>query len=163
MAYRVKQFACAFATRLRPQERTEVENLLNPDELALFYGMSRPALHHSLRVFRKLRMECPDDAQLLAAALLHDVGKGRMSIAHRVAVVLLEASRPDVLEAIASREGPGWRRGFYEHQHHPDLGAEMVRRAGSGQRVVELIRHHHTADLDGLLGLASLRMADEGS
>lgn len=163
VAYRVKQFACAFATKMRPLERAEVENLLNRGELALFDGMSKPAVRHSLRVFRKLRRLYGDDSHLLTAALLHDVGKGRVSIAHRVAVVLLEAAWPAMLDRIGSSDGLGWTRGFYEHQHHSELGAEMARRAGSQPRVVDLIRYHHAGVQQGPPGLAVLRMADEGS
>lgn len=162
-AYRVKQFASAFAIRMLPRERAVVEGLLSPGELALFYSMGHPALRHSLRVFRRLRRQGLHDRQLLAASLLHDVGKGRISMAHRVAAVLLEASWPGLLDRMALPQGPRWRRGFYEHQHHPELGAELARGAGSDPRVVDLIRYHHADGQREPPGLAALRMADEGS
>lgn len=162
MAYRVKQFAWAFAIRMRPQERAEVEGLLSPGERALFYRMGRPARRHGLQVFRHLRRQGYQDRQLLAAALLHDVGKGRVTLAHRVAAVLLEALWPGLLARVASPQG-GWRQGFYRHRYHAELGAEMAHRAGSHPRIVALIRHHHQDGQPGPPGLADLRLADEGS
>lgn len=163
MAYRVKQFACALITRMRPQERAEIEGLLTPEETALFFGMTRPAIRHGLRVFRHLRWSGSNDRELLAAALLHDIGKGQVGLAHRVAVVLLEAACPALLLRIGSKNDPRWRRGFHRHCLHPELGAELARQAGSQSRVVELIRYHHASVQNGPPGLAVLRMADEGS
>ncbi|MDO8690568.1 MAG: HD domain-containing protein [Dehalococcoidia bacterium] len=163
VAYRVTQFARAFTTKMGPQEPAELERLLNHDELALFYGMSKAALRHGLLVFRQLRRQGCDDSQLLTAALLHDVGKSRVSLAHRVVGVLLGMIWPTSICRMASANGRGWRRGFYEHLYHPELGARMVLQAGSQPRVVELIRRHHAGVEGGPQGLSALRMADEGS
>jgi len=163
VAYRVTQFARAFTTRMGPQEPAELERLLNPEELALFYRMSKPALRHGLLVFRRLRQLGCDDDQLLTAALLHDVGKRRVSLAQRVMGVLLGAVWPTSIYKMASPNGHGWRRGFYEHLYHPELGAGLALQAGSHPRVVELIRHHHTGGEGAPQGLSALRTADEGS
>lgn len=163
VAYRVKQFASAFTVRMRPQEREEVTNLLLPEELALFYGMRRPALRHALQVYRLLRLQGTPDRDLLAAALLHDVGKGRVTVAHRVAAVLLETSAPALLDRIASPMGPRWRQGFFFHRHHAELGAELVERAGSNPTVVALVRDHHREGRASVPGLTELQKADEDS
>lgn len=163
LAYRARQFARAFTVKVHPQEWIEVERLLSPGELALFYGMTGSALRHGLAVYRHLRRMGTQDRDLLAAALLHDVGKGRLTVAHRVAAVVLEAIRPGQLKRVASPQGPGWRRGLYDHLHHQELGAELAQRAGSSAVVVDLIRHHHQDGRQGPPGLAALQMADEGA
>jgi len=163
VAYRVKQFATAFTVQMRPQERTEVESLLSPGEMGLFYGMRRAARRHSLQVYRHLRRRGQQDRYLLAAALLHDVGKGRVTIAQRVAAVLLMAYAPALLNRLATPGGPRWKRAFYYHGHHAELGAELVKRAGAHPSVVALVENHHKDARGGPPCLAALREADENS
>lgn len=163
VAYRVRQFATAFIVQWRAQEKAEVVGILSPGELALFYGMRRAALRHSLQVYRHLRRRGIQDRDLLAAALLHDVGKGQVTLAHRVAAVLLKATLPGWLDRLAGPAGPRWKRAFYFHRHHAKLGAELVERAGSQPRVVALVENHHRPGLEDPPGLAALREADEDS
>lgn len=164
VAYRVRQFATAFTVRMRPHERVEVESLLGPGEEALFYHVKRAARRHSLQVYRQLRCRGIQDRYLLAAALLHDVGKGRVTIAHRVAAVLLEAVVPALLDSLATSQGPRWKRAFYYQRHHAELGADLVQRAGAHPMVVALVGNHHKGGQEGgPPGLADLRQADEDS
>lgn len=163
LAYRAGQFVRAFALRWRPQERAELEGLLSSGELAIFYGMRASAQRHGLAVYRNLQRQGVEDRDLLAASLLHDVGKGRLSLAYRVAVVVLEAVWPELLEGLAAPSGRWWGKGFYEQIHHEELGAELARQAGSSPLLVDLIRHHHQAGGQGPPGLAALRTADEGA
>jgi hypothetical protein len=102
--------------------------------------------------------------------LLHDVGKtakqpGRLRLWHRVAVVLLRALQPGLLErlgelpsesfappdAIGShgqRHGrfqwncESWRVPFFVQKHHAAISAELAREAGCSAESVELILHH---------------------
>ena len=161
MAYRVKQFASAFTVHMRPEEWTEVKALLRPEELGLFCDMSRSALRHGLQVHRHLIRQGAVDRDLLVAALLHDVGKRRVTLAHRVTAVLLEAAMPRLLDRLALPQGPRWRQGFHEHRHHAEIGAELARGAGCHSRVVYLIQHHHEDGRQDPPGLAALRAADE--
>ncbi len=105
-----------------------------------------------------MRGQGKDD--LLTAALLHDAGKGRIAIWHRVAYVLLEAASPPLLRRLAMPgDGPGWRQALDRCHRHPELGAQLAEEAGSSGIAVALIREdseHAPREL-----LAALKAADE--
>ncbi len=115
---------------------------------ALFFTMSRNDQRHSLTVYRALRERGCGDADLLAAALLHDSGKGggRTPFVIRPAVVLLRAFAPGVLRWLARSPHPWFRRPFYYAWRHADVGADLAAQAGLPPRVVTLIRTHHQPD-----------------
>ena len=120
---------------------------LPPQALDLYRAMPSQDRQHASNVFRTLEQEGYDDPDLLAAALLHDVGKGvpprgGLRLWHRVAVVLMRAFWPGLLERIGQEERDGWRRPFYIQLHHPALGAELARQAGCSPITVGLIRRH---------------------
>lgn len=153
--YRVQQFARAVGAWFRPDgaDETLLARYLAPDAVALFRTMPHYDQQHALRVAQTLRAQGQDDADLLAAALLHDVGKSasggpgasrvsRLRLWHRVATVLMRALRPGLLEQIGRDEPGSWRRAFYVQQHHAALGAELARRAGCSARTEALIRDH---------------------
>src|SRR3954454_2831789 len=98
--YRVYQFFRSLRPRpLDSDDRRILETILPPAGRALFATMSRNDQRHSLTVYRSLRVRRCDDADLLAAALLHDVGKGagRVPLWARPPVVLLRRFAPDAL------------------------------------------------------------------
>ena len=132
----------------------------------LFRAAPRYDQQHALRVLRTLQEQGHNSPDLMAAALLHDVGKtalrpGSLRLWHRVAVVLMRAVEPDLVQRIGAKEEQGWRRPFYVQQHHAALGARLAQEAGCSARTVELISLHEDpprlAD-DPLL--AALKAAD---
>lgn len=154
--YRSRQFFGSVRPRIDETLRTEAFALLNDGERAVFESMTPRDQQHCLAVYRKLLDEGNDDRDLLVAALLHDAGKGRIELWHRVAYVVLAAATPGLLDRVVRPgEGPGWREALYRCHHHPELGAELARDAGSSDRVVRLIREED----DALLG--TLHAADE--
>ncbi len=84
------------------------------------------------------------DPDLLAAALLHDVGKIRTHffLPEKVLVVLVKAGAPRLYRRWGSGPAGGWRRPFAVSVQHPAWGAEMVAAAGGSPLTVELIRRH---------------------
>jgi putative nucleotidyltransferase with HDIG domain len=170
--YRVRQFARAASAWLRPdstgRERPgepALERYLPAAGLALFRAMPAYDRAHARAVFDSLRRAGHTDPDLLAAALLHDAGKtvhprGRLSLWHRVAAVLVRAWRPALLARAGNEGAEGWRRPFFVQVHHAELGAELAREVGCSARTVALIRHHE--DPPGLNDplLAALQAAD---
>lgn len=158
--YRSRQFFGSVRPRIDADLRAEAFRLLREPERRLFATMTLRDQQHCLDVYRRLRQQGHDDPDLLAAALLHDVGKGRIALWHRVAYVLLEARVPALLRRLAvPGEGQGWRQALYRCRHHPELGAELAREAGSSDQVVALIRADARASPDGRL--MALQAADE--
>lgn len=139
--YRVRQYARGIAARVRPQEAAAVRALLSPAELALFLGMRRRDQRHSLDLFHALAAEGAS-SDSLAAALLHDVGKGDLHDWQRVAFVLLEAVRPGLGRRLEAESGAPWRTGLWRLRRHARLGAERLAAAGCAPRVVEIVMAH---------------------
>jgi putative nucleotidyltransferase with HDIG domain len=165
--YRVRQFVQAAGAWIRPEDAREIRRYLSPAAVELFQSMPRYDQQHALHVLRTLQGRDYTDPDLLAAALLHDVGKtvrqtGALQLWHRVAVVLMRAFRPGLLERIGRDRAGSWRQPFYVQQHHAAIGAELARAAGCSARTVELILHHEdrsSQERDPLL--AVLRAADD--
>ncbi len=99
---------------------------------------------HALKVLRTLRTMGQTNQDLLAAALLHDVGKSRyrLRLWERPAVVVMRAWLP----AAAQRWGKGsattWKRPFVIYEQHSGWGAEIAAAAGCSPLTVWLIREH---------------------
>lgn len=144
--YRIYQLWRSLAvTGLNDDDRAILSATLPPDGENLFATMSRNDQRHSLTVYRALRAAGCDDGDLLAAALLHDSGKGngRVPLWVRPPVVLLRAFAPGMLRFLARAPRPWWRRAFYNAAHHATIGAELAAAAGLSPRIVLLIRTHH--------------------
>jgi hypothetical protein len=147
--YRVQQFLSAVNSWVRP-DRGDLDlarEFLPPEALDLFGAMPRYDRRHALDVLGTLRRERHTEPDLLAAALLHDVGKTAhdrdpLRLWHRVIVVLLRALAPGRLAAFARDEPGSWRQPFFVQQNHAAIGAELALRAGCSRATAELIRRH---------------------
>src|SRR5205085_1102272 len=148
-----------FVAPLSVGEYEEVSQWLPAAALALFKTMSPADQRHSLRVCRGLQGWQADGWQadgcrdMLAAALLHDVGKaqGRVPFWTRPAIVLGKKLAPRILErlvvypgtqGVATMSLPGWRRALSYAWYHAEVGAELAAEAGLSQRAVLYIRTH---------------------
>ncbi len=151
--YRVRQFWQGLAARVSPEEHALVAAALPPAALAIFTRMPVDAQRHSLNVLYAVRRAGIVDADLDAAALLHDAGKlaadeagVRLSPWLRGPLVLLEAWAPAILRRAAHADpARGWRYAVYVHFEHPRLGAEQARQAGCSELTCRLIAHHQDA------------------
>src|SRR5436305_14987586 len=101
-----------FVAPLAAGEYGEVSQWLPAAALALFKTMSPADQWHSLRVCRGLQAHGCRDRDMLAAALLHDVGKagGRVPFWTRPVIVLGRMCAPRLLSRVAvdprDRRGP---------------------------------------------------------
>jgi hypothetical protein len=161
--HRVRQFFSAAFARVRPSDRALVERHLSPAQMALFWHMARCDQRHALDVLQTLCQAGHHDETLLQVALLHDVGKaaGKLTIWHRVAVVLLQRFAPERLACLAA-DGRGWKAPFAAHVRHAQVGAQWAMDAGCPAAVGELIYRHHDPDPEGEL-LVALQWADRQS
>jgi putative nucleotidyltransferase with HDIG domain len=170
--YRVRQFVQYAGARLGPTERQAIATRLGPALNGLFHQMSPAEQAHAYRVAQALLAAGHSEPDLIAAALLHDVGKVRAPLAlwERTLVVLCGKLAPRLAERLgqSSNGARGLRRPFVTASQHAAWGADMVRQAGASDRVVALIRCHQstpspTPRSDEERWLAALRRADESS
>jgi hypothetical protein len=162
LGHRVGQFIGHLTARVDPAEEAGARHLLPDAAWPLFAAMPTPDRRHALNVAAHLLAAGQADPDLLAAAMLHDVAKGRrMRLWHRVAGVLLAAIAPRLLARLASPDERSWRYPFHLYLHHSALSAEAALHAGCSPRTAGLIRGD--PDLSDASLLAALRRADEVS
>ncbi len=141
-----------FVPPLEPMDYVEVQRWLPPSALPLFKSMGVADQQHSLRVCRGLQARGCHEEAMLAAALLHDVGKaqGRVPFWARPAIVVGKLVSPRLLQKVAvnplSHEGQRaalWRSSLGYAWWHAEVGAELAAAAGLSERSVLYIRTHH--------------------
>jgi hypothetical protein len=171
-AYRVRQFIHAATAWIRTSGVDEafIASYLPPRAVDLFLAMPYYDQQHALKVLETLKHQGYDDPDLMAAALLHDVGKsvspvGKSRLWHRVATVLGHALWPDLLERLSQEDpGGGWRQPFYIQKHHAALSAQLAQEAGCSSVTVGFIRRHEEpASQTDDPWLAALRAADSAN
>jgi putative nucleotidyltransferase with HDIG domain len=129
--------------------------------LALFERQHPRDVVHTANTARWLLARGHRDSNLIAAALLHDAGKGQQRRRDRVAVVVAQWVRLQRIAASPSSRIE-MRRAAYRSIVHSAVGADHLRTAGAPGHVVELVRKHHAkAGDDGMLAL--LQQADAAS
>jgi hypothetical protein len=133
----------------------EVARWLPPSAFPLFRSMSHADQQHSLRVCRGLQARGCTEPDMLAAALLHDVGKaqGKIPFWVRPAIVLGKKLAPRRLAGVAAdprtavaQRYPHWRRALGFAWWHAEVGADLALAAGLSQRSALYIRTHHQPD-----------------
>lgn len=141
-----------FVAPLTAEDYTEVERWLPVPALALFRTMSNADQQHCLRVCRGLQARNCEERDMLAAALLHDVGKaeGRVPFWTRPVIVIAKRLWPVWLERVTvapelieHAQVPSWRRELSYAWWHAEVGARMAERAGLSELSVLYIRTHH--------------------
>ena len=166
MFRRAWQFFRALFAPVRQDEYDLVNARLPPARAALFRRMARCDQRHCLDVFYTLYEAGYRDDALLQAALIHDTGKSvqprvarRLTIVHRVAVVLMHRFAPGWLSGLAV-DRPGWKAPFAVHARHAQLSAQWAAEAGCPPDVVACIRGHHDPNPENERS-AALLWADE--
>lgn len=164
----VRRFLGSLAPRrLGADECTWVAGHLSAAEADLFDRMGRADQRHALGVAQRAVGALGDEAgaPVVAAALLHDVGKvesGLGTYGRVMATLSARVAGRDMAEAWSQTSGMTRRIGLY--LRHEELGAEMLELAGSDPLTVALVRGW--SDPDGVPAappgvLPALRAADD--
>jgi hypothetical protein len=141
--YRVRQVVRGLRPHLSPADVAVARSLLSEREFLLFLHAAPRDQRHSMDLHDLLTREVPDASRdLLAAALLHDVGKGALATWHRVAFVLFEAGAPALGQRLEAERGARWRQALWRLRHHARLGAEVLAATGSSPRVIAIVAAH---------------------
>jgi hypothetical protein len=121
---------------------------MTPGEIGLWRRMSGADRRHAVGVARRVDADAgpssPADRPVLAAALLHDVGKidsGLGPVRRAAATVAAMVWGYDAARAWRRRRGPVGRVGRY--LCHDDIGAELLAAAGSDALTIAWAREHH--------------------
>lgn len=122
------------------------QEYLSSKELTAFRAMSRAEQLHSVQVLRiVLEQKAQTPRTLAAAALLHDVGKGRYHLAvwQKTFAVLVTALFPSLARSLGRDEGLAlFHAPFTVLAHHANWGGAILRCHGSNPEVVWLVEHH---------------------
>jgi hypothetical protein len=123
-----------------------VAEQLSPRELELWRRMPGHDRRHAVGVARRVERSLGNEATraVLAAALLHDVGKIESDLAVYGRVVATLSARLAGHEMAADwRRGRGFTRRVGLYLHHPDIGGDLLALAGSDPLTVAWAREHH--------------------
>ncbi|GJM41369.1 MAG: HDIG domain-containing protein [Ardenticatenaceae bacterium] len=143
--YRLWQFwQIVTAVPLEPAARDEIATILSAQEISLFDRFSLNDQWHSYRVMKMLREAGHQQPALLVAALLHDVGKTKLSLSiwERSLIVLASIFLPRHTAVWGQGDAVGWKRPFVVKMQHPTWSAEMAIEADSLPQAIELMRRH---------------------
>ena len=141
-----------------------VSSTLSSAELGLWQRMSGPDRRHSARIGRRAAERLGDRASppVLAAALLHDVGKidaGLGTWGRVVATLSAMVAGADSAEHWIRSTGFTRRVGLYVH--HPRLGGDMLEMAGSDPLTVAWAREHHRPEEEWTVEASIARVLHE--
>ena len=146
---RLPHLALRYFDSLRPGGPSAVdeawaESFLVPGEVDLWRRLSDSDRRHLVKVARDVVGVLGDDERpVVAAALLHDVGKlgcGLGTMGRVVATLAIAATRRETLEAWFGGDGFRGRVGCYFC--HPESGAVLLEAAGSDAFTVTWAREH---------------------
>jgi hypothetical protein len=123
-----------------------VAGVLSDAELELWRQMSGPDRRHSYQVARDVERSLGHEAgpPVLAAALLHDIGKldaGLRTYGRVIATLSGAIAGHDMADLWATRDGFTRKVGLY--LLHPRSGGDRLELAGSDPLTVAWTREHH--------------------
>jgi hypothetical protein len=169
---RFGHLAKRFFASLRPggpsrHDEEWVQSVLSDDELRLWRRMSTVDRRHAVGVARDVEARLGDEATrpVLAAALLHDVGKvsaGLGTYGRVIATLAGAAAGRSMAEAWT--EGKGFTRRVGLYLRHGAIGADMLAMAGSDPLTVTWAKEHHLPEEEWTLPPAiarALKTADD--
>jgi hypothetical protein len=141
-----KRFFGSFSPR-RPDDGWATARLTEQEQ-RLWWQFPRPDRRHSIGVAR--HVEQVDPARpVVAAALLHDIGKVQANL----------STFGRVFATVAERFGARHRRGRVgQYLRHDSIGADLLAAAGSDPLVVTWAREHHLPESQWTIPLETGRL-----
>src|SRR5688572_8600714 len=167
-AHLVKRFVGSLRPGGPPPDDEEwVRRSLRPGEHDLWRRMSGADRRHAVGVARRVERSLGHEATrpVLAAALLHDVGKiesGLGTYGRVVATLSAKAAGPEMATTWRRQRGFARRVGLY--LQHDRLGGDLLEMAGSDPITSTWAREHHRPEAEWTVerGLAAaLKAADD--
>jgi hypothetical protein len=149
----ITHLARRFFGSLRPggpstEDTAWAESQLLPGEITLWRTMSKPDRRHAAGVARRVELALGNEATrpVLAAALLHDVGKTESNLGTYGRVIATISGAvigrdPDIVRAWTRTRGFTRSVGLY--LQHPKLGGDLLAMAGSDPLTEAWAREHH--------------------
>jgi hypothetical protein len=142
--HRLHQIWLALTLRTAP----DVDPTLLPNEhvCRLFQGLHPHDQRHLIAVYEKaVAAGLPPD--VCTAGLLHDIGKvtlagTRISLAARIAHVLLQHFSPSLEARMIERSGPWLGVGLRLAKNHGHLGADRLRALAVEPGICEIVERH---------------------
>jgi hypothetical protein len=150
-----------------PHAEAWVEARLLPNELVLWRRMSGPDRRHAVGVAERVERALGHEATrpVLAAALLHDVGKvesGLGTYGRVVATLSAKVAGADMAATWRKQRGFARRVGLY--LQHDRLGGDLLELAGSDPLTVAWTREHHRPESEWTVApviASALKAADD--
>ncbi len=168
----VVHLAKRFVGSLRPggpsaADEAWVRDQLLPAEHDLWRSMSGADRRHAVGVANRVTRALGHEATrpVLAAALLHDVGKveaGLGTYGRVIATLSAKAAGPDMATTWRRQRGVARKVGLY--LHHDRLGGDLLELAGSDPLTVAWAREHHLPEAEWSVAApvgAALKAADD--
>ena len=129
-----------------PADAVWADEQLLPTESRLWSRMSGPDRRHAIGVARRVERALGDEASrpVLAAALLHDVGKiesGLRTYGRVIATLSGKVAGRETADTWRRQRGFARRVGLY--LHHDQIGGDLLELAGSDPLTVAWAREHH--------------------
>ena len=151
LVYRVQQFFGGVLARVSEADRREAEAVLNPLAREWFHSLPRDLQWHGVQVMRDLKRAGVDQAELLAAALLHDAGKAAAPNGPLVRTFIVLARHLAPAWSARRKEidyhaAQGIDRVLAVAYQHPEIAAEKAAACGCDPITIDLIRHHQDTD-----------------
>ncbi len=143
------------------RDRQWVESVLSDAEYALWIRMYGPDRRHSAGAAREVERHLGAEAtaRVLAAALLHDVGKidaGLGTWGRVVATFSAKVAGRDTARLWVRSSGFTRKVGLY--LQHPDIGGDMLAMADSDPLTVAWAREHHLPEEEWTVPLGMARV-----
>ena len=159
--YRISQFWSVLRSSAPAEhELDQAKSVLTESQMELFLQLQPSEQRHGLRMLQALRNQGETQLDLLAAALLHDIGKviQPLQLWERVLIVIARKLIPDKVTTWGGGEPKGWKRPFVISRKHPEWGAELVSKIGGSTLLLNLIRNHENEAPDGLQNSLEARL-----